>query len=460
MSAQNQEVNIDPSLHAIAEEENAIVKQETLDLIAGIANHEAKALLLVFLDQQPQYYGRYAMGKGFNDFIGPGNPWPKAPAGAFQYCSDSLEPIGQVVEGEVETIRGISNGYAISPYGREVGLPLAGLLLDWSLRHPDISLQQILGPTNTRGETRAPQNRLQTLAELLSTDKPSPSIADLTTIDPKTWRELDYHRKLSNVSHAVGGLSRAGLVRLEQVNDANTRRYTVINPNIPENFASRGIYAEAIYTYVQKLHGLGIDDFSAKECLDFCLQWFAHKPETSDIDPAKIRREITQRLGTRREVFPGIQRQELYNEGNLTKVVLNEEYRDALDDLLNIVLAIDEGRPDTVEEGKRLARELAEDNTLKVAIMAKAQQFSPAANKLPAERITKQIVSILDAAGVALDTASITGEYETRFGRNLSRATVQSMLRLLIEQGVARLDTKRSNETIQKRRNFYSLIED
>ncbi len=74
---------------------------------------------------------------------------PKAP---FRLCEGSLSPISLVTKEVVDIEQRQVFGYQISEEGISLGVPLAGHLLAFSERHPQLSLQQLLGASYSPGQ--------------------------------------------------------------------------------------------------------------------------------------------------------------------------------------------------------------------------------------------------------------------------------------------------------------------
>ena len=139
-------------------------------LLAAIGNSESKAMTLLLM-QPGVVYPRYELHRAFMTAQGQSPEWRTSRLLQFNYCKDSLEPIGLVAK-EIINPDLSTYGYEITDFGREVGVPLAGLLLDFSNRH-DISLQDIFGATTSTSpglpeeKKRAPATRLKILRELV-----------------------------------------------------------------------------------------------------------------------------------------------------------------------------------------------------------------------------------------------------------------------------------------------------
>src|SRR5205807_473490 len=75
----------------------------------------------------------------------------------------------------------VVNGYALSQTGKDLGVPFAGKLLQWSLEHPELSLNQVFGTPSSQGTNQSALLRYSILRDLiLSPENPKgPSITHL-----------------------------------------------------------------------------------------------------------------------------------------------------------------------------------------------------------------------------------------------------------------------------------------
>ena len=120
--------------------------EELDNLLAAIGNNEAKAVTLLVMRTGTIYSQRdlhqaviHAQGKSIG--------WRMRKRSPFGYCEDSLSPIGLVTKEVIDEL-GTTFGYARTEYGEQVGVPLAGLLLDFSRRHPEnVSLYRLFWST-------------------------------------------------------------------------------------------------------------------------------------------------------------------------------------------------------------------------------------------------------------------------------------------------------------------------
>lgn len=144
------------------------------------------------------------------DVQGENKGWRMGHMIPFQYCSLSLSPIGLVAKETIDQQLGIY-GYQITELGQELGVPLAGLLLDFSKRH-NISLNRFFGSTTSRarmaqveqgaGEAdfkkRAPLTTVKILRELVTS--PSLPIRETDILNQRRDRTSHLPITKSNLS--------------------------------------------------------------------------------------------------------------------------------------------------------------------------------------------------------------------------------------------------------------------
>ncbi|MEO8105312.1 MAG: hypothetical protein ABI602_03155 [Candidatus Saccharibacteria bacterium] len=317
-----------------------LVSDYTLRLLVGVGNHEAKALTLLYLGQADAALDRHQMGLGFGAWLGPTPPWKPAPGIPFGYCEQSFQPIGQVVQKPARGPRDTAVGYELSESGRTRGLPLAGLLLDWSLRYPDVSLQNVFGPTFSLSQTRAPQHRLRVLLDLLTAPGGALSTADFAGSLNSPADAMVYYARLSKLDRASRELERNNLVSAERVIQPFKTDYDTLPGPYPDKRSAAELRAQL-----------------ARPVGSQSVKYSVESPAAAS------------------------DRRRQFSAGHFTKVSLIEDYRPALEDLLNIVLAVESPDSELLDRGRALAKRLSHDDLLKARLIAKAYRFSPAAKR-------------------------------------------------------------------------------
>ena len=119
--------------------------EELGNMLASFGNSEAKALLVIEMILGV-IYDRTTVRALMIGAQGENPTWRLGSVTAIEWCERSLDPIGVVAQ-EITDAASNTYGYMKTAYGDTQCVPLAGSLLDFSKRHPEISLYQLLGST-------------------------------------------------------------------------------------------------------------------------------------------------------------------------------------------------------------------------------------------------------------------------------------------------------------------------
>lgn len=143
-----------PRLPAVPEvrKKERLSDEELGNLLAAFGNNEAKAVTLIAM-RKGVIYSEYDLYSAVIEKQGEGVGWRQSRGVPFTYCRSSFENIGLVAKSVSDPVLE-TWGYLKTDYGEELGDALAGLLLDFSLRHPEVSLYDIFGSTTSRGEKK------------------------------------------------------------------------------------------------------------------------------------------------------------------------------------------------------------------------------------------------------------------------------------------------------------------
>lgn len=145
-------------------QEGKLSDERVGNLLCAFGNHESKALTLSLM--RPRRV--YRSGKLSNMLIelqGDNPGWMIADQTVFSYFINSFQP-NELVTLQREDGERVVFGFGITEYGNTIGIPLAGLLLDFSLRYREVALQNLLGTTNSSGDKSSPTARLQIFREI------------------------------------------------------------------------------------------------------------------------------------------------------------------------------------------------------------------------------------------------------------------------------------------------------
>lgn len=179
------------------------------NLVNFIGNHEAKLYVAAVLASSPETVRTgYFLREEIREKQEPYPGWTPDEKTLSDYCSSDFAEIGVV---EPRTGIGRNNkfttGYRAVPSEAELLLGFSGIGLQWSLNHPDMSLQVVLGRTRSEGEFRSPQTRLDILRGLL--DGPAAGMG--TTEVREALTKTGYDR-LPRIYRHLGSLSSMGVL--------------------------------------------------------------------------------------------------------------------------------------------------------------------------------------------------------------------------------------------------------
>lgn len=439
----------------------------TYELAASVGNSEMKALTLILLAQQNAYLNRGPMGTMLRKALEQGgSEWIPGSGQAFSYCRQTFEPIGQVVKGTVESNRGMSDAYKVSDDGYEVGVPFAGLILDWSLKYPDLSVQTIFGATNSSGDSRSAQRRAEVLFELATHPKSDKglSISDISQHERKDSHTKAYKTDLGALINAVERLEDAGIVTVDRSLEANDRQFEIVNATRSEtDSVTAPIVTHAVYEFIQSLTDQDQTTFSFDECLSWITERI--RQQHPDYDAAQIRNELSYKIawhspehssGNVRQPIPGLVQLSTFNEGGHTRVKLNPAVQQPITELMGILMAVEDRDPEMLAHGRRRADKIAASPEDVGAIGTKAYRFSPYAKKRPMQQTAEQVREILAGTGGPLDVSQITDALRAE-GRQLTPASTKLILQTLVDSGGVVVSRGRSRDNTLQERNYYQI---
>ncbi len=175
-------------------------------VLAGFMNAEPKQILTMLLNPGITEVG--SLARQFDQVAG--ESWKRGTAKILdRYLVNSLDNIGFIAHPVVirQPLSDAGIGHALTEAGTRYQ-PLAAFALGVANK-TGLSLQQILGPTNTNGDSRSPYNRFRILEELL---KGNCRIGDLA---------LTLNLAPSSVAGHLKALKKTGFVKYDSVGPEN-----------------------------------------------------------------------------------------------------------------------------------------------------------------------------------------------------------------------------------------------
>lgn len=419
--------------------------EEMGNLISAIGNHEAKAVTLAVMKPQVVY--------GFSDIsmavsaAQDGVGW-RSKGGPFNYCKDSLEPIGlvakEVVSSNLQTL-----GYMKTEKGMERGDSLAGLLLDFSIRYPNFSLQDIFGITSSPTDKdesvegidfrkRAPITRIKIYWEILTRDLPA--------------REVDIANALgeepSFIRNHLIALASKGVI----IFDRTGKRDSIVKYHFNNDKEQINIQPEAYRSEVS-LTQYVYDFLKQNADRQFYSEEIAKNYLESKGEAYSSKQLLTLRHNTSHVLAHllkgGYLRQGRFSEDNRSDVNLTDSQKDMLFDLVERLDRFKIQDSETIAFGKRRLNEILASPDIVAGLMVKAREHSPQANGSSREEWAGRIINIL------LKGDSKISDLENRLGeegKKASRRTVEQAIERLVKEGKIRATKDRGVNT-------YSLID-
>lgn len=371
--------------------------EELGNLLAAFGNHEAKALTLISMMPERIYtstdlYSTLIKSQG--DDIG----WKPNSMTPFGYCLKSLSPIGLVTKEYLDQEQGIY-GYEITSYGRDVGVPLAGLLLDFSLRHGEISLIRLFGSTKSSSsqknselsdtakaasyKERSPLSRFKILGEIATRDLP------LRMVDI----EGDMRISQSKISNHLREMKRLGLINVEstEVNKSFIDyKLSEEGPKqAPHTHRNDSYLTQAVWGICQKYPELDLtrNDIVAK-LVETNPRYAGKKPKDRTL------------LNRTSGILAHLARAGYLQKGKFSKtfhseISISDDQRKIIEELLTILYEFQNQNPEIVEKGKRLAEELIVNSDKVRDLMEKVKLTSPYVSQFPFEEMQTMVLSII-----------------------------------------------------------------
>ena len=412
----------------------------------GVGNHEAKNLLatVVLADPQRDFTGATARYE-LNARQGNHPVWPVVPSGAKQYFERSLEPIGAVVKTRIPSRGSFVDAWHASEEYRDTRLALAGFISDWSLRWPEISVQQVFGSTSSRSEIRSPEIRSQMYWGLL-TGSEGITFGDLAAslyhsnypVEASLHNQIRAMRDLGILAVATKHTKYNPLLEIERTDYFH--KAIEFDNTLPET--------RALYNAIQGQEPGG--RFTVNE-----LVTLAQKLDPS-INTVKLRQRIIN--GTRdRRAFPGLKMIENgYKTTSAESVVsLTPSVVEPISELMEGLEAIRSGK--NVAENIDKARAIIATPADFAALMTKARDNSPGyASKSAEHTLDTQLLSVIQKLGGATVKAA-RGQMIDQYDRQLDAGTISSRLRGLVRAGKLTVEKTAMESHSVRVRNHYIL---
>ncbi len=442
--------------------------QSIPELASRAFNHEAKLMVFMALDCQPTALTASQLHRAMNEPQQEYPTWVPNSMAAYSYCRQSLVPAGTVSEELVIARQIEARAHRLTDYGERLAVPAAGFLLDWSLRYPNVSLQDLLGNTNSSGKFRAGETRSRVLEDAIS----APAIGGLSVraafadvIDPD-WESLEYKQERTRISKAVNALAVAGILCAETVEFDDDRELLIVDPHMPDNVANQPRYevARALYEVIAVLDAKRTDR-DAPLAIGYNDAVVLTLNRLSDqglqVDPMKVRRAIHNAYFSQR-FYKGITKADpaRFNDGALTRFRVKDDHNDAVEEFLSILKILEDDDERMRREGLGLLQEVKQDPAQRAQIMSKAFAFSPYAQKKSTLATAVEVETLVAERGQGT-LHELTDAYREMVGRPIKSETMRNVLVLLVARGkvVVEMVANADKPGYQLKRNLYTAAQ-
>ena len=408
-------------------QEQEISEEELYDLISSFGNHEAKAITLALMGRS-QVYDVQGATRLLNSSQKPFQGWMSSIGTAFGYMNRSLAPVGLVAKEITEGADQKIIGYVKTERGFSLGDPLAGLLLDYSLKHPSVSLIDLFSLTSSRyflgddengRKKRSPETNMKLFWELLTTTLPT--------------RATDLADAIGEAGSTIGShlnwLGARGIISYETIKAGESISYYEIADELPERELPSHPYRTKLIRDIFKILK---DNSGARLTINQVIEQYIeqYSPQASKENLAK---KINFALSLLRK--NGFAKSGVLTMDKKSIVNLSEEQRQALIELLEIIDGFRRQDKELIEFGKNRLVQIISDPKSVAELMEKAKEHSSFAPHMPHDAIIIDIAQIFLTQG-NLTTEEIRERLEAVQARKWKRGSVSNYLKEMTEQGL------------------------
>lgn len=346
-------VDLTPRQEVVRRE--ALTSEAIGSLVAGIGNHEGKAIAFGLMEEGTSYKGRL-LQRTLRDAHGGHEGWDLAHTVLVGYCRDSFKQAGIVGE--------TSEGYKKNEYGEEVGDAFAGLVLDFSLKHPDFSLidffsqRQSTPRSSDEDVNRAPITRMRIFWELLTRDLPLKN--DDIAVAVKQRRNV--------VARHLHALDEKGVITYTAIPHNGLRSVYKYKPElsdvVPKYLAREMPASEFSYNL---LRDNPEKEFTLEEVASLYFEHQGKQPGTI----TKIQRDRFS------NILSNLERQGILEVNDTSIADLTDTQKDVVFELVTMLDGFQSQDPNLITYGKKRLTEIISNPELVAQLLLKARKHSP-----------------------------------------------------------------------------------
>lgn len=435
--------------------ERALEWQELCQKLSLVGNHEAQLVVGMLLADQPAYdFSQNDLHKQVVELQGNRGGWTSfSPKLASNYCHDSLEPAGLAIQTQ-RPVKG-SGHYMVRSYrfaGESASnlVSVQGLLADWSLRYPQISIQQLCGPSKTAAILPS-EYRVGLLAELATSPLGELSVSSIRGLSPNNL--YDDEQRTDKVCRDLEAM---GILQIDRVEHENDRVLRLKEPVYVDGKARRGgrpleglrLETRLLYEFMGQF-SVG-DTFTRQQALDYVLG--RAKQLDPDLDLAVIKRKCGLLFG-HTETLPELERDAATH--TKTRMRITPAHDEAVKEFIELLLGIEDKDQELLTHGRQRAAEIIHNPADVAALMSKAYDFSGKARSQGKSSQEEAIKALIAEQG-AIDVKTL---YFTMrdMGYALAKETVRNYIYRLEKEGAVIAEPVRQNDQSRRKILKYSL---
>lgn len=409
-----------------------ISDEEIGDLISAIGNSEAKAITLGLMQPSTLYSMQDAnlmVSAAQGQFKG----WKQGTSTPFDYMSHAFAPVGLVaqevtISNDLETVC-----FVKTPKGENYGDVLAGLLLDFSLRHPETSLGDLFGSmsskyarddaTNTDQRNRAPILRFKIFWELVS----QPGLMTETSLTEQLQKPH------SIIGPHLSDLAEKGVIVYTSQDISKPFTIYSLDPSHPDAdptiFQRKKSSTQVVY---DALRANPEKKWTTAELVDYCLS-------VEDPDGKLNKKSYATRVrGILGHLVKGGYVDTENSTNERSSVNLSDDQRVLLTELVTMIDSFQNLDTITLQYGRNRLTEILSDSRTVAAFMAKSKEHSPYARRNSVDLTLNDLRQII-INNPGYSTNQIREELAKIQGKKRSRGNINNLLLKLVDQGGARV---------------------
>lgn len=415
-----------------------ISERKLLNIIAAVGNHEAKALLLVLM-QDDVIYTPQDLVTLLNGSQERKRGWKRRGRDLWGYCEQSFEQIGLVVQKPKLRDGGETVGYIKTEDGKKWGNIVAAGLLQLSIRHNLFSLADVFGETGScsrievtqEGDIyrrRSAESRLKIYRALLESTLPIRQIDLLKSVGMEqsvAQKHLQSMHKLDLITYESGEFGKPFV--FYQVAEE-------LPKDEPDTY-------HAYKTMTGFVFGLLRNNPHARWTIEAVseryIQTLGYRGKAAK--PKYVRSTVSKVLKCLEQ--QGFVRHEKFSADTRSQISLSSGQRELVLDIVGTIDSVWRQDRQATREARDFVFYLRSHPEEVSNLMIKAREYSNAANKRPISE-TSETLAYLVSAYPGSDVNALRGLLE-REGIKLGHTSVDRMLRNLAKAGGLRVEKVR-----------------